>query len=79
MPRFLLTITDTITGDRAALNPGGRGERDLIEDVVEATLEQGVGFLKTEAQVEEALRKALHTVISGLKREVKAPTSRMAR
>jgi hypothetical protein len=79
MPRFLLTITDTITGDRAALNPGGRGERDLIEDVVEATLEQGVGFLKTEAQVEEALRKALHTVIGGLKREVKAPSSRMAR
>lgn len=77
MPRFLLTITDTITGDRAALNPGGRGERDLIEDVVDATLERGVGFLKTEAQVEAALRAALHEVIGGLKREVKAPTSRM--
>lgn len=73
MPRFLLTITDTITGERAALTPGGRGERDLIEDVVEATLEEGVGVFKTEAQVEAALRKALHTVIGGLKREVRAP------
>jgi hypothetical protein len=72
MSRFRIVIRDTETGDDAVLVPGSTGERDLIRAVTDATVRQGVGMFRTEAQVKKAIDTAVREVLLDMKREVKS-------
>jgi hypothetical protein len=73
MSQFRIAIVDRDTGRQVLLVPGGVAERDLVEDVVDAVLDRGVGFFRTEAQVEQAIRDSMREVLRKLKSDVKAP------
>jgi hypothetical protein len=68
--KFLIRIEDVAKGQIALLTPGGKGERDLVEAIVAATLSKGVGVFKTEIAVERAIREGAIEVLSALKSEV---------
>jgi hypothetical protein len=68
--RFRIRIEDTSTGREANLVPGGQGERDLIESCVAAIARRGVGVLRTEAQVQAAIREGIAETLYLLKSEV---------
>jgi len=68
MQIFKLQITYP-DGTIVEVPPGGKLERDLIASCVEAAVAKGVGFLRTEAQVEAAIRAGMTEVFMALKRE----------
>lgn len=71
MSKYRISIINTVAGEEVTLYPGAQGERDLIDSVVAETLSQGVGVLRTKAQVERKLRAAFDAVLRDLKSEVR--------
>ena len=70
--RFLLQIVDADPPHEIVRLPaGGPLERDLIRDGWEAVKAKGVGFAKTEAQVEQAFVEGMTDMIRGLKWETR--------
>lgn len=67
--KFRIAIV-TDDGDPVHLHPGGQGERDLVEALVQHIVGKGVGFFKTEAQVTKAITEGISEVIYQLKSEV---------
>ncbi len=61
-PPFLLQIVDE-NGVVVHTRAGGKHEADLIELVVKSILPRGVGFFKTEAKVEQAIRDGIKDAI----------------
>ena len=57
-------------GGLVLLRPGAKGERDLIDAVVQETVAQGVGLFRTEAHVAAAVQRACERVLRELKSEV---------
>jgi hypothetical protein len=73
MSRFRVHILDTETGAEAALLPGGRGERDLVDAVLAAIVKRGVGIFRTEAHVAQAIQEGMQEALFALKSEVLPP------
>lgn len=67
-PEFYLQIVDK-DGVVATFPGGGPLEAQLIDDIAHAAVSKGVGFFKTEATVEKAIRDAAREVIRALKRK----------
>ena len=65
-PPFYLQIADK-DGVVIRTHAGGRHEADFINLCVQAILPRGVGFLKTQTAVEQAIRDGLTAAIHGLK------------
>ena len=57
-------------GDPVYLVPGGLGERDLEEAIVNKILSKGVGFWRTESHVRKSIEAGLDEVLHELKAEV---------
>lgn len=68
--KFRISVTST-EGSKVHLIPGGKGERDLVAAIVDATIAKGVGFMRTEAHVRADLTDAINEVLLELKSEVK--------
>lgn len=68
---FYLQIAEAQTG-RVAVFADRRLEVDFVEACVQAIASKGVGLLRTEAQVRQAIREGLDETIRGLKDETKA-------
>ena len=72
IPRFLLQIVDADAPHAVVRLPaGGALERDLVEACTAAIVAKGVGVLKTEAHVREAIRSGLTEALTALKRETR--------
>jgi hypothetical protein len=67
-PEFYLQIVDR-DGVIAKFPGGGHLETQLIDDITHAVMSKGVGFFKTEAAVESALRDGMREVLRALKRK----------
>lgn len=65
---FKLQLVD-LQGRKVTFLAGGPAERDLIHACTEAIVEKGVGFLKTEKQVRQAIEAGITEVIHGLKQD----------
>lgn len=57
-------------GKQVHLKPGAKGERDLVDAIVSATLAKGVGVLRSEDHVALDLTDAINEVLFDLKSEV---------
>lgn len=68
IPVYRLQIAD-LNGNVVVIPAGGRLERDFIHACTDAIVAQGVGLLKTEAQVRLAIERGITTVIRDLKWE----------
>lgn len=72
IPRFLLQIVDADDPHAVVRFPaGGPLERDFIDACRQAIVAKGVGFGKTEAQVDRAIMDGLTDVIKALKWETR--------
>lgn len=67
-PVFFLQIVDK-DGQVAHLPGGGPLEVNLIDLVTKMILTKGVGLLKTQSQVESAIRAGFNEVLTGLKNQ----------
>lgn len=70
-PVFLLQIVDR-QGSVVRLPGGGVLERDLIDACTRAIVARGVGVLRTEAHVRQAITDGITDTIRALKRETAA-------
>jgi hypothetical protein len=68
-PMFLLQIVSTSDGHIATFPGGGELEADFVLSATEAIVKRGVGVLKTQKQVEQAIRDGLTEAIMALKRQ----------
>lgn len=50
--------------------PGSKGERDMVNAIVEKVMSKGVGFFRTESHVRKDVVEAVNEVIHDLKAEV---------
>jgi len=69
MSAFLVKIVRA-DGYDVILRPGGSGERDLIDDIVDRIMSKGVGFFRTEAHVKNDITEAVTEVLHELKSEI---------
>lgn len=67
-PEFYLQIVDN-EGVVATIPGGGRLEINLVDAVAQNIVAKGVGFLRTQAQVNQAIRDGFREVLEGLKRQ----------
>lgn len=68
---FLLQVVNRHTGEVVSTwEPGGSVEANLVHSCVVAAKARGIGFWRTEAQVERALRAAWSDVLHALKSQV---------
>lgn len=65
-PPFYLQIADE-NGAVVKTRYGGAHERLLIDSIVEKVISKGVGFFRSQADVEMKLRDAITEVISEIK------------
>ena len=68
---FLLQIVYP-GGDVVQLPAGGRLEMDLINEIIAGVKDKGVGFFKTEAQVEKAMREGIAEALYAFKVQTKS-------
>ena len=68
--KFRISITRT-DGAQVHLVPGGHGERDLVNAIVDTALAKGIGVFRTEAQVKAKLESAIREVLNEIKSEVR--------
>lgn len=66
--RLCLTYAD---GTKLPIRAGGVEERDFLALCKQAVLAQGVGFLKTEAQVARALEIGLTQALMTVKKDAR--------
>lgn len=68
---FLLQIVYP-NGEVVQLPAGGRLEMALVDEIVAGAKDRGIGFLKTEAQVERALREGIAQALYNFKVQTRA-------
>lgn len=66
---LIICVKDT-DGREVRVKPGGSSERQLIDGVHEHLKEVGVGFLKSEASVLQAVEDALQKSFLSLKSDI---------
>jgi hypothetical protein len=69
MSHYQISIT-RVDGKPVHLKPGSKGERDLVDAIVSATLAKGVGIFHSEDHVAQDLEDAIKEVLIDLKSEV---------
>lgn len=67
--KFLISVTRE-DGQTVHLRPGGRGERDLVETVVNALMQKPIGVFRTKATVRQHVEDVLNDALHNLKSEV---------
>lgn len=68
---FLLQIVYP-SGEVLTFPAGGRMEMDLVREITAAIMAKGVGFGKTEAQVEAAIKDAIPAALLAFKTQTKS-------
>jgi hypothetical protein len=66
-----MQVIDTVTNKTVQYEPGRAVETDFVQDCVDRILAKGVGFMRTEAHVEQDIRDGIAEAIFALKSKVK--------
>ena len=75
-PIFLLQIVHNVPPYEVVRFPGGSAlERDFVLACTDAICQRGVGVLKSEAQVRQAIAAGIGDTITALKKDTKALVS----